>query len=139
MLNQLFHITPVQADETLTQNLSMRIGEHHCSFAITGKGGADLYSLAYYSADEMNAEGLAEIFSRHPELRNSFEDVLLGYDHPQSVLVPQLFNQPDNAKNILKAMFGNIGGSSVVAEQLGEWQLANVRDTRYAGLGPARF
>jgi len=45
----------------------MRIGERHYSFAITDKAGSELYSLAYYTADEINADLLAEIFSHHPD------------------------------------------------------------------------
>jgi hypothetical protein len=104
----------------------MRIGERHTSFAITGNAGSELYSLAYYTADEMNADLLAEIFSNHPELHNSFSEIQLSYDHPGSVLVPQPFNDTNLAKTILNTMYGLTVGAFVISEPVNEWQLNNV-------------
>lgn len=125
-LNQLFYINGVKIDETIQKVLSMRVGERHYSFAITDKAGAELYSLAYYVADEMNADRLAEIFSNHPELHSSFDDVQVGYDHAGSVLVPKSFNDPGQAKNILNMMNGSTIGTSVFSERVKEWELVNV-------------
>jgi hypothetical protein len=104
----------------------MRIGEHHYSFAVTDKAATELYSLAYYSAEEINAELLGEIFSRHSELHNSFDDVQISYDYPGSVLVPRVLNYPDEGRQLLNIIHGYTVGSSIVSDQLGQWQLANV-------------
>lgn len=104
----------------------MRIGERHYSFAITGKDGSDLYSLAYYSAEEMTSDLLAEIFSRHEELHNSFEEVRISYDHPGSIMVPLQYHNGDKEKTLLKALYGKSLQSAVISEPIDEWQLYNV-------------
>jgi hypothetical protein len=104
----------------------MRIGERHYSFAVTDKTGAELYSLACYTADEMNADLLSEIFSKHGELHSSFYEVQVGYDHPGSVLVPLQYHNADESKPLLTTMCGSTTGASVISEAINEWQLYNV-------------
>lgn len=104
----------------------MRIGERHYSFAITDKPGSELYSLAYYSADEMNADMLAAIFLNHMEMHSSFYEVQVSYDHSGSVLVPLQYHNADGAKTLLNTMYGNTMRSFVISEAVNEWQLYNV-------------
>jgi Protein of unknown function (DUF3822) len=125
-LKQLFYINSELSDEAVQKVLSMRIGERHYSFAITDKTGVELYSLAWYTAGEMNADLLAVIYSHHPELHNSFYEVQLGYNHPGSVLVPQQYYNSDGTKTLLNTMYGSTIGSSVISETVNEWQLYNV-------------
>jgi hypothetical protein len=125
-LKQLFYINPGHSDEAVQKVLSMRIGERHYSFAVTDKTGNELYSLACYTADEMNADLLSEIFSKHAELHSSFYEVQVSYDHPGSVLVPLQYHNAEDAKALLNTMYGSTIGSSVISEAVNEWQLYNV-------------
>jgi hypothetical protein len=104
----------------------MQIGDRHTSFAISGNSASELYSLAYYAADEMTADLLGEISSSHPELHSSFSEIHLSYDHPRSVLVPQPFINTDLAETVLNTMYGHAAGVSVISERVNEWQLNNV-------------
>ena len=125
-LKQLFYIHAEHSDEATDRTLSMRIGERHYSYAITGKTGLDLYSLAYYSNEEMTGDALSKIYSDHEELHHSFHEVQVSYDHPGSVLVPLPFYDAEAAKSVLSIMYGNIIGSSVISEPLNEWQIYNI-------------
>jgi len=104
----------------------MRIGERHYSYAVTGSEGTALYSLGYFTNEEMTGEVLSGIYSDQAALHNSFHDVQVSYDHAGSVMVPFEFYNADAAKTILSVMYGNIIGSSVISEPLHEWQLYNI-------------
>jgi len=126
-LKQLFYIQTGNVKEAEPQILSIRIGERHCSFAISDRQGNDLYSLAYYTADEIGTDFLYDMFSNHAELNSSFSDVLISYDHPKSVLVPSEYYNMDTAKAILNTMYGVNGqSSSVNSEAMNKWQMYNV-------------
>jgi hypothetical protein len=125
-LKQVFYINSANTEEAIQKVLSMQIGERHCSFAITNKTGDELYSLAYYTAAEINTECLAEIFSKHKEFNHSFYETQLSYEYPRSVLVPLQHYHTDDARLLLNTMHGNNGQSSIVTEIINEWQLCNV-------------
>ncbi|MDP4262125.1 MAG: DUF3822 family protein [Bacteroidota bacterium] len=125
-MKQLFHIFPVNTDETVPKVLSMRIGDRHYSFAITDKTGAELYSLTYYAGGEINSDLLSVIFSRHEELHSSFYEVQVSYDHPGSILVPLQYHTAGGEKLLLNTLYGRIIQSSVISEVINEWQLHNV-------------
>jgi Protein of unknown function (DUF3822) len=103
----------------------MRIGERHYSFAVSDKIGDKLFSLAYYTAEEMNSDVLSEIFSTHNELHSSFFEVQVSYDHPASVLVPMPYHH-GNEKALLNAMYGNTVRSAIISEAVSAWQVYNV-------------
>jgi len=125
-LKQLFHIKSQASPDPIDPVLSLRIGERHCSFAVTDRSAKEIYSLAYYSGDEVNAESLGSIFMAHPELSRGFHSVQVGFDHPQSLLVPfQLFDK-DAAPQIMSTMFGKKEGTEVLSEPVKEWQLYNI-------------
>ncbi len=106
--------------------MCLRIGERHCSFAITDRQGKDLYSLGYYTAVEMNAECLGSIFLNHAELGKNFYAVQVGFDHAQSVLVPVQFFHAEDAENVFNTMHGKQEGLVILSESVKEWQLHNV-------------
>lgn len=85
-----------------------------------------MYSLAYYTAAEINSNILSDIFSAHAELSNSFYEVQIGYDHPKSVLVPFQYYNIDNAKELLNMLFGKNSEETIISEPVNEWQLYNV-------------
>lgn len=126
-MKQLFYIHTDNIKEATNQILIIRIGDRHCSFAITDKQGTELYSLAYYTAGEIDKDVLSEIFSNHAELDILFDDVLVSYDHPKSVLIPIEYYDIDIGGTLLNAMYGTNGQSTFVnSEAVDKWQLYNV-------------
>lgn len=126
MLKQLFHISQGNQTETAQQVLSIQVGERHCGFAISNKAGDQLYELAYYTTDHLEANPLASIFSQHEKLNNSFYQVLISYDHPQSTLLPVQHFSADNAGLLMKTLYAVNGTSTIISEKVTEWQLYNV-------------
>ena len=125
-MKQLFTINNEDHHDAADKILSMRIGERHYSYAVTGRAGAELHSLGYFTNEEITSDVLSKIFSDRQDLRNSFQEVQVSYDHPGSVLVPLSLYDAGAAKSVLSIMYGNIIGSSVISEPLNEWQLYNI-------------
>ena len=124
-LKQLFHIKPAYPAEG-DKALSIRIGQQHCSFAVTDKPGNNLYALSYYIHDEINSDVLGMIYSQHPELHDSFCCVQVCYDYPDSVLVPVEHHNPEGQRSLLATMYGGSVASSVISEPVHDWKLYNV-------------
>lgn len=125
-MKRLFYIKNDQSAEITQPVLSLGIGERHFSFAVSDKTGDELYSLAYYTADEIDQEVLSAIHSDHSELSRSFYTVQVSYDHPKNVLVPNRLFDAHASKSILDAMHGASAQSSLISEAVNEWQLYNV-------------
>ncbi|MFI5133891.1 MAG: DUF3822 family protein [Chitinophagales bacterium] len=125
-MKQLFQISTTTPAEPGQQVLAFRIGEKHCSFAITDLSGTKLYQLAYYSADRMDEGSLMNLFVAHPELNNSFHKVLVSYDYPQAVLTPLQHYKYEDAQLLLKTMHGVNGKTAIASEPIVEWQIYNV-------------
>jgi hypothetical protein len=125
-LKQLFYVNTGNLGEAAQKVLSMRIGERHFSFAITDNSGAQLYSLAYFNAEEITAELLSEMYSANAELHGSFYEVQVSYDHPGSIIVPQSYYNEDDTKVLINTMYGTTIGLSVISEKIDDWQLYNV-------------
>jgi hypothetical protein len=125
-LKQLFNISTNNTTEIIQPVLAIRIGGHHFSFAITNATATQLYQLAYYSADEINADMLNEIFSAHAELNNSFFQILICYDYADSIIVPSIHYNPDNASLLLNTIHGNTVNNRIVSETVAGWQIHNV-------------
>ena len=122
-MKQLFHIKGRDTENVL-HVLSLRLGEKHISFAITGKSGNELYELAY-CAIIRDKDSPADFFNNYPSLQNSFYQVLIAYDHPQSVLTPSSIYQPETAQLFLTTQYGVVTGSPVISELISAWQLYN--------------
>lgn len=92
------------------------MSDKYCCFAVTGPTGKQLYELAYYTADEINEFFLNQLLILHPKLNQSFQKVLLCYDHSENVLIPtQNFTQ-ENASVLLNGLHGIGNRSTVIAE-----------------------
>ena len=126
ILKQLFNIPSGNFSEIIQPVLAIRIGEHHCSFVITNVTASQLYQLAYYSADEINADLLNEIFSAHAELNNSFSQILVCYDYADSIIVPSIHYNPNNAGLLLNTVNGYTVSNRIVSEAVAGWQVYNV-------------
>jgi hypothetical protein len=126
MLRQLFNISTNNSVEIIQSVLAIRIGEHHCCFAITNAAASQLYQLTYYSADEINADLLNEIFSAHTGLNNSFSQILICYDYANSIIVPSIHYDINNAGLLLNTVNGYTVNNRIVSEAVAGWQLHNV-------------
>lgn len=124
-LKQLFEITE-GGKESVQPVLSLEIGEKHCSFSITDLASQELKKLAYYNAEEINDDFLSELFSAHPELNNSYYQVLVCYDYPQSCLVPSRNFIHEHGSLLLNTLTGMPAPASVISEAINEWQVNNV-------------
>jgi hypothetical protein len=125
-VKQLFNIKSERSSDTAQQVLSIRLGEKHGSFAITNRSGDELFLLTYCTTDQWNENDLAEFFNSQPELSNSFFQVLVCYDFPQNVLVPQKEYKQEDAGLLLKTLHGINGTETIISETIPEWQLYNI-------------
>ena len=125
-MKQAYHIESGKNEEPAQQILSIRIGERHFGFAVTSLNATELFKLAWYTDMEIDEAALADIISKHPELKSSYHHTFICYDYPQSVLVPLNHYKQDDAKLLLKSMFGISGKDAVVTEPVPGWQLHNL-------------
>ena len=124
-MKQLFHIENSNSDNGQL-NLSLRFGEKHGSFAICDKPGSVLYELAYTITDVWNENELIKFFTAYPSLNNSFYQVQVVYDFPQSTLISSKAYKQEDAGLLLKALGSNTGNTIAISELIAEWQLYNV-------------
>jgi hypothetical protein len=123
-LKQLFHIENGGSD-TAQKVLSVRLGENHGCFSITGKQANELYELAYCTEEYWNENSLTAFFAAYPSLQQSFYQVLIAYDFPQSILSPSVSYKPEESQELLNTMHGVLPGSHIISERIAEWQLYN--------------
>jgi len=124
-LKQLFYIKNAYA-ESGQQVLSVRIGAGHAGFAISNKSGSELFQLAYCSMDSCNETELTKFFETYSSLLNSFYEVLVGYEFPESIFISSKGFKQEDAGLLLKAFGCNNGNSNIISELIAEWQLYNV-------------
>lgn len=129
-MKQLFHIENNNSDGG-QQVLSLSLGQKHGGFAITNKSGIELYQLAVCSTDDpiaigWNEKELTEFFAAYPMLNNSFYQVQVVYDFPESILISSKEYKVEDTGLLLNTLCGNRGNVQVVAELIAEWQLYNI-------------
>lgn len=125
-MKQEFNIKTGKTGEASNQVLSIRVGEKHVGFSITGIHTGELYKLVWYTDAEMDEKNLTEIYRKHEELRQPFHQTLLCYDHPQSVLVPATHYREEEARLLLQTIFGPNGRDPLQQESIPGWQLHNI-------------
>ena len=125
-MKQLFQIAGGEKSGTTQPVLSIRVGEKHCCFSITDFITKELKSLAYYSTDIVNDNFLTDFFSVHPELNESFYQVLVCYDYSYSSLVSFDDYKHGEGGLLLNALFGLNSTATVIAESIAGWQVYNV-------------
>ena len=125
-MKPIFQISSPVSDRQDDQLLVIRIGERHLGFAISNTDASELYQLSFYKTDELDGPAVAQIVDAHPELGSAFSRVLIGFDHPQSILVPSSVYKKEDAPDMLKTIFGVNGMSSILNEPVNGWQLENV-------------
>src|SRR6266496_2158904 len=102
ILKQLFSIST--GIEVIQPVLAISTVEQHFSFAITNADASRLGSLAYYSTRLPGTDELDKVFSSHPELTNSFFQILICYDHAKSIMIPSEYYHLDNAGPMLNTI-----------------------------------
>ncbi|MET0464958.1 MAG: DUF3822 family protein [Chitinophagaceae bacterium] len=125
-MKQVFHISSESTPSTGEQVLAVRTGEKHFGFAVTSPSGDELYKLAWYTDASMEENTLQEIYQSHPELGEQFSKVIVCFDHPQSVLVPQVYYNMDDAPALLKTLYGTLNRDLLMTEYVQDWQIQNV-------------
>ena len=124
-MKQLFHI---KNDNSINdqQVLSLRLGENHGCFAISNNFGSELYQLAYCTTDSWNEKELNELIAAYPTTGNSFQQVLIGFDYPQSILIAKENYQHEDTGLLLHVMGSNGSNSNFVSELIPEWPFYNI-------------
>ena len=125
-MNQVFNISSQERPDADSRILAVRLGQHHFGFAISNGNADQLFQLTWYMMDETGHHELDDIYLNHPELRDSFSRVVIGYDHPHSILVPPGPYTENDPGRMLETMYGVNGLHTVLTENITEWQLQNV-------------
>jgi hypothetical protein len=125
-VKQVFHILSESTPSAGEQVLAVRTGEKHFGFAVTSPSGNELYRLAWYTDTSMEQDTLQEIYQSHPELGGEFSKVIVCFDHPQSVLVPQVYYNIDEAPALLRTLYGTLNQDLLMTEYVQDWQIQNV-------------
>ncbi len=126
MLKQLFHYRNTQERNSREELLSLRIGERHCSYAISDQGAGQLRELGYYTMEGMEINPVATLFASQPHLNEPYFKVLAAYDFPQSAMVPHALFDKDHAEKLLNNLYGVNGSSLVITEPVKDWGMYNV-------------
>ena len=125
-MKQVFNISSGTGHKAEQQVLLIRVGEHHFCYAITDKDSSELQQLTWYSLENTGDLELQEIYLKHPELRELYHKVVVGFDHPASVLIPYAAYKQIGAKPVLETMYGVNGKDAIINEPVPAWQLYNV-------------
>lgn len=125
-MKQVFSLISGSKKPSDEQVLSIRTGERHFGFSISSATGDELYQLCWYTGEEMSQKILEDIYKNHAELNQAFSKILICYDYPQSVLVPQTHFKQEDAQLMLYSMHGGNGNDNIVTEEVPKWQLKNV-------------
>lgn len=124
-MKQLFHIDNATS-ENEQQILSLRLGKKHISFAISNKSGSELYELAYCSIDSCNDNELNDFHSTFLSLQNSFYQIQIVYDFPESILITSKDYKSEDAALLLSTAGCNSATVNIVSELIADWQLYNI-------------
>lgn len=125
-MKQVYHILSESTTSSDDKILLVRAGEKHFGFAVTSPGGAELYQLSWYTDAGMEEDALQEIYKNHRELNDTFSRIIVCYDHPQSVLVPQVYYNQDEAPVLLRTVYGTLQRDLLMTEYVEDWQIQNV-------------
>jgi len=119
----VFEIKEEPGSAIIQPVLYFRVGEKHCSFAVTDSSAGQLYRLAWYAAEQVDLCFLEELTTLHPELKQSFYQVQVCYDYPQGILFPVAGFRHEDAGQLKELLPSS---NITVTEMLPEWQLFNV-------------
>jgi hypothetical protein len=104
----------------------VRLGDKHCSFAVTDRAGQELYELAYCSVPELDEHQLSAFRSKYPLIAEPFSEVQITYDHSRAMLMPSWCFKTEDSPVLLKMMHGDLYGCHIISELVPGWQLYNI-------------
>lgn len=124
-LKQLFLIeNPVE--QGVPKVLSIQIGPAFAAYCVTDRSGNRLEELGYYLTDCRDAESLEAFLSGRPAFGQSYYEVMLAYDFPESTLVPALEYRHEEAGSLAASLFGRAAAANTVAEAIRVKDMYNV-------------
>lgn len=124
-MKQLFLIeNPIE--QAVPKVLSVQIGPAFAAYAVTDRAGNRLEELGYYLTDRWDAGSLEAFFAGRPAFEQSYYEVLVAYDFPESSLVPALEYRHEEAGNLAAGLFGRASAANTVAEAVRVKDLYNV-------------
>jgi hypothetical protein len=124
-MKELFNIQSGKK-EPGNECLSMRIGDHHCSYAVTSSDGAELYELAFCSVPLMNENELSAFRSLYPRISEPYRKVQVSFDFSRATLVPSVYYRPEYNRGLLGTLHGDAWGAHILSDQVTAWQICNV-------------
>ncbi len=124
-LKELFQISR-ERGEPGKEKLSIRLGDRHCSYAVTNLSGNELYELAFCSVQSLGEQELAAFRSTFPRTAEPFQEVQITYDNAKAMLMPSWCYRAEDSNALLKAMHGDVYGSHIISESIPAWQLYNI-------------
>jgi hypothetical protein len=108
------------------EKLSLRLGEKHCSYAVTDLSGNELFDLAYCEIRTLNEHTLSAFRSAFPKIAAPYRQVQVSFDHSKAMLVPSWCYRPGEEGRLLKTMDGDTYGCDVISEPVTAWQMYNI-------------
>jgi hypothetical protein len=124
-MKELFSINTGKS-EPGGEKLSIRLGDRHCSYAVTDISGNELFELAYCSTGMLNELTLSAFRSAYPKIAAPYRQVQISFDNSRSLLIPSWCYRPDEAVTLLKTLEGDTYGCDVISEALTTWQMYNI-------------
>lgn len=121
-MKELFYYT-TNNGAGLPQVLALQIGDSYAGFTVSDKEGHHLYRVAYCTTEEWSETDLLSFFEKYDLAKQDFYDVQVAWNFSAATFVPARYFQLENSTGILSGLYGNIAGSSVIAESVAEWQL----------------
>lgn len=124
-MKQVFNIGTSEGLNAAASILLIELGETHCYIGVANKESKTLQHLVYYIA-EANDNGniIEQILQAHPEFRASFNQTIVGYYMPDSVLMPSKYYRYEDAQTMLQNIYEK-ESSIMISEPVPAWQLYN--------------
>jgi Protein of unknown function (DUF3822) len=101
-------------------NLFLQIGEYHLAYTIIDNNSncvaVAMYHLQKQDSNEDTANLLKEIVAQQPLLKDGLCKIVLIFDYPQAVLIPEAYMQYEAKKNMLQLVFGEMEQMQIKTE-----------------------
>lgn len=118
-MNQLLNIQLGAQADAAQSVLLMEAGPQHVFFGIMSMGNKEIQQASFYSCNQQEEEViLHQVFEKHPELKASFYQVIIGFQFAQNVLIPEKFYQEESTHTLLEVLHGKSNNHKVISEQV---------------------
>ena len=126
-MNQLLNIQPDAQADAAQSVLLMEVGPQHVFFGVMGMGNNEIQQVAFYSGNQQEEEVLLyQVFEKHPELKNSFYQVIIAWQVAQNILIPEKFYQEQSTNTLLEVLHGQTNNHKVISEKVEGFDFYNV-------------